>query len=39
MIRETAGVHAERNLPARSAARKETLIIGTRGFAVTGMWG
>jgi len=34
MIREMAGVHAERNLPARSAARKEKLIIEGRHLAM-----
>jgi ABC-type sugar transport system ATPase subunit len=34
MIREMAGVHAERNLPPRSAARKEKLIIEGRHLAM-----
>jgi ABC-type sugar transport system ATPase subunit len=34
MIGEMAGVHAERNLPARSAARKEKLIIEGRHLAM-----
>jgi ABC-type sugar transport system ATPase subunit len=34
MIREMAGVHAERNVPARSAARKEKLIIEGRHLAM-----
>jgi ABC-type sugar transport system ATPase subunit len=34
MIREMAGVHAERNLPARSAARKDKLIIEGRHLAM-----
>jgi ABC-type sugar transport system ATPase subunit len=34
MILEMAGVHAERNLPARSAARKEKLIVEGRHLAM-----
>jgi ABC-type sugar transport system ATPase subunit len=34
MIHELAGVHAERDLPARSAARKEKLIIEGRHLAM-----
>jgi len=34
MISEMAGVHAERNLPARSAARREKLIIEGRHLAM-----